>query len=121
MFQQERSSYKYINRLNKAVSQRIKSNTRAIKQVDASHQQEIKADISLVTACKETKRLMKQLRMVVASKRLKISFRIPQKERITKEKTPPQGQAQEYTQEKDNHLLIKLILTLLMNVLKQNH
>ena len=42
-------------------------------------------------------------------------------ERITKEKTPPQGQAQEYTQEKDNHLLIKLILTLLMNVLKQNH
>ena len=121
MFQQERSSYKYINRLNKAVSQRIKSNTRAIKQVDASHQQEIKADISLVTACKETKRLMKQLRMVVASKRLKISFRIPQKERITKERTHPQGQAQEYTQEKDNHLRIKLILTLLMNVLKQNH
>ena len=103
------------------MSQRIKSNTRAIEQVNANHQQEIKVDSSLVTACKETKRLMKQLRLVMANRRLKLSFYNPQKERITKEKTPPQGQAQEYKQEKDNHLLIKLILTLLMNVLKQNH
>ena len=74
MFQPERNSYKYTNKLSKAVSQRIKSNTRAIEQVDASHLQEIKVDNSLVTACKETKRLMKQLRLVMANRHLKLSF-----------------------------------------------
>ena len=74
MFQLERSSYKYTNKLSKAVSQRIKSNKRAIEQVDASHLQEIKVDNSLVTVCKETKRLMKQLRLVMANRRLRLSL-----------------------------------------------